>query len=167
VHLIDWNNGHPISPADFANSYDYVGGGVSAYSAVSSSDNLRWRSDISHCLGCCAFDRNAELFTFKINEDPSRITNIQIDWEGHGTSGETIYYTTEKLWKASGNLWSTLNDQRNIKSDMTWTNNINSKCSDYIDATGNMSILVSAQRSGLPNNGGIWTDYIEVTITHN
>jgi len=166
VHLIDWLWGHPTSPADFANSYGYVAGGPSAYSAVSSSDNMRWRSDISHCLGCCAFDRNAEMFTFKIAENPSTITNIKIKWEGHGTTGEIIYYTTEKLWNASVNSWITLNNQKNITSDVTWTNNISSDCSKYIDGTGNLSILVSAQRSGLPNNCGIWTDYIEVTIAH-
>jgi hypothetical protein len=167
VHLIDWNNGHPSSPADFANSYGYAAGGTSAYSAVSSSDSSSWRSNISHDLGCCAFDRNCELFKFKINESPASITNIKIKWIGHGTTGETIYYTTEKLWRASNNTWNTLNDQTNIKSDISWTNNVSSSCSNYIDSTGNLSILVAAQRSGLPNNCGIWTNYIEVTITHN
>lgn len=166
VHLIDWNKGHPASPGDLVNSYGYVIGGVSQYSAVSSSDDVRWRSDISHCLGCCAFDRNCELFTFKINEAPATITNIQIKWEGHGTTGETIYYTTEKLWNAASNSWSTLNNQKNMTGDITWTNNISSGCSNYIDASGNLNILLAAQRSGLPNNCGVWTDYIEVTINH-
>jgi PKD repeat protein len=165
VHLIDWNNGHPISPADFANSYGYVAGRASAYSAVSSSNNIWWKSSLSHDLGCCAFDRNCELYTFKIVENASTITNIQIKWEGHGTTGETIYYTTEKIWNSSRNSWSTLNNQRNIKSDVTWTNNINGRCSDYIDSTGNLSVLIAAQRSGLPNNCGIWTDIIEITIS--
>jgi PKD repeat protein len=166
IHLIDWNNGHPSSPSDFANSYGYTAGGVTAYSAVSSSDSSSWRSNISHDLGCCAFDRNCEIFKFKINESPSSITNIQIKWIGHGTTGETIYYTTEKLWKASNNTWNTLNNKMNIRNDTIWTNNISSSCANYIDSTRNLSILVAAQRSGLPNNCGIWTNYIEVTITH-
>ena len=167
IHLIDWNNGHPTSPSDFAKSYGYATGSASAYSAVSLPDSNSWRSNISHDLGCCAFDRNCELFKFKINESPSSITNIQIKWIGHGTTGETIYYTTEKLWKASNNTWNTLNNKMNITSDTVWTNNISSSCANYIDSTGNLSILVAAQRSGLPNNCGIWTNYIEVTIAHN
>jgi len=127
---------------------------------------MRCKSSVSHDLRSCSFDRNAELFTFKIAENPSTITNIQIKWEGHGTTGESIYYTTEKLWNASSNSWSTLNNQKNITGDVAWTNNISSNCSNYIDATGNLSVLMSAQRSGLPNNCGIWTDYIEVTVTH-
>ena len=168
IHLIDWCNGHPHSPADFSASptYGFVSGGSTEYAQISSSDNVRWKSSISHNLGCCSFDRNAELFTFKIAENPSTITAIQIKWEGHGTTGESIYYTTEKLWNASSNSWSTLNNQKNITSDVAWTNNISSNCSNYIDATGNLSVLMSAQRSGLPNNCGIWTDYIEVTVTH-
>jgi len=166
VHLIDWNNGHPTSPDDFANSYGYKAGDTSAYSAVSSSDNVHWRSSISRCLGCCAFDRNAELFTFKIAEDPATISNIQIKWEGHGTTGELIYYTTEKLWNASSKSWSTLNNQRNVTGDVTWTDNIAGNCADFIDDLGNLSLLVAAQRSGLPWNCGIWTDYVEVTIIH-
>ena len=170
IHLIDWIWGHPHSPSDLSASptYGFVSGGSTEYSKISSSDNVCWKSNISHCLGCCAFDRNTELFTFKITENPSTITNIQIKWEGHGTTGETIYYTTEKLWKYSNSTWNQLRNQRNVTSDTTWTNNITSGCSDYIQSgTGNLSVLVSAQRSGLPNNCGIWTDYIEVTITHN
>jgi PKD repeat protein len=168
VHLIDWNNGHPQSPADLSVSptYGFVSGGSTEYTQVSASDNVQWRSNIAHCLGCCLLDRNVELFTFKINEAPSTITDIQIKWEGHGTTGETIYYTTEKLWKTSSNSWNTLHNQRNITSDTTWTDNISANCSDYIDDTGNLSVLIAAQRSGLPNNCGIWTDYIEVTVTH-
>ena len=168
VHLIDWIFGHPHSPSDLSASptYGFISGSSTEYTQVSSSNNVYWKSNIAHCLGCCAFDRNAELFTFKINGDPSTITDIQIKWEGHGTTGETIYYTTEKLWKTSSNSWSTLNDRRNIKSDATWTNVISTNCADYIDGTGNLSVLIAAQRSGLPNNCGIWTDYIEVTITH-
>jgi hypothetical protein len=167
--LIDWNNGHPHSPTDFsaAPTYGFVSGGSTEYSKVSSSDNAWWKSSISHNLGCCAFDRNAELFKFKIAENPSSITNIQIKWEGHGTIGETIYYTTEKLWNANSNSWSTLNNQKNVTGDVTWINNISSICSNYIDSTGNLNVLIAAQRSGLPNNCGIWTDYIAVTITHN
>jgi PKD repeat protein len=169
IHLIDWLWGHPHSPSDFSDfpTYGFVSSGNTQYTQVSSSNNVWWKSNISHCLGCCAFDRNAELFTFKIAENPSTITNIQIKWEGHGTTGKTIYYTTEKLWKASSNSWNTLHNQANITSDITWTNNISSNCADYIDGTGNLSVLIAAQRSGLPNNCGIWTDYIEVTITHN
>lgn len=151
--VIPGENGHPHSPSDLSASptYGFVSGGSTEYSKISSSDNMCWKSNISHCLGCCAFNRNAELFTFKIAENPSTITNIQIKWEGHGTTGETIYYTTEKLWKYSNS---------------TWTNNISSGCSDYIDSTGNLSVLIAAQRSGLPWNCGIWTDYIEVSVTH-
>jgi PKD repeat protein len=170
IHLVDWNNGHPHSPADFSASptYGFVSGGSTEYAKVSSSDNMPWKSNISHDLGCCALDRNAELFTFKIAENPSTITNIQIKWEGHGTTGETIYYTTEKLWKYSNSTWNQLRNQKNVTSDTTWTNNISSGCSDYIESgTGNLSVLVSAQRSGLPNNCGIWTEYIEVSVTHN
>jgi hypothetical protein len=168
IHLIDWNNGHPHSPSDLAASptYGFVSGGSTEYAQISSSDNVRWKSSISHNLGCCSFDRNAELFTFKIAENPSTITNIQIKWEGHGTTGETIYYTTEKLWNTSMNSWSTINNKKNVTGDVTWTNNISNSCSDYIDSTGNLSVLIAAQRSGLPNNCGIWTDYIEVRITH-
>ncbi|MFA5055056.1 MAG: alpha/beta fold hydrolase [Dehalococcoidia bacterium] len=166
IYLTKWLSGHPYSPGDFANSYGYAAGGTEAYSAVSSSDNVRWRSDISRCLGCCAFDRNAELFIFNVAEDPATISNIQVKWEGHGTMGETIYYTTEKIWKSSSNTWVTLNNQRNVTGDVTWTNNIASDCADYIDASGNLSILLAAQRSGLPWNCGIWTDYLEVTIIH-
>jgi hypothetical protein len=164
---MNWNAGHPTTPSDLASSMNYAAGGTFAYSAVSSSDSSSWQSNISHDLGCCAFDRNCELFKFKINESPAGITNIKIKWIGHGTTGETIYATTEKLWKASNNTWNTLNDQTNITSDATWSNNISSSCSSYIDSTGNLSVLVSAQRSGLPNNCGIWTNYIEVAVTHN
>jgi ribosomal protein L21E len=167
VHLLAWNIGHPFSPSDFANSYGYAAGGTSAYSAVSSPDSSSWRSNIYHGLGCCASDRNCELFKFKINESPASITNIQIKWKGHGTTGKRIYYTTEKLWKASNNTWNTLHNQKNVISDATWINNISSNCSNYIDSAGNLSVLVSAQRSGLTNNCGIWTDYVEVTVTHN
>ncbi|MFA5366979.1 MAG: PKD domain-containing protein [Dehalococcoidia bacterium] len=166
VHLIDWNGGHPVSPADFSNSYGYAEGGSAAYSALSASDDLRWRSSISHDLGCCAFDRNCELFKFNIAENPSTITNIRLKWEGHGTTGETIYYTTLKIWNPSSGAWEPLHNQRNTTSDVTWIDNIASGCSDYIDETGNIYVLACSQRSGLPSNCGIWTDYVEVTITH-
>ncbi|MFA5056089.1 MAG: PKD domain-containing protein [Dehalococcoidia bacterium] len=165
VHMIDWNSGHPVSPADFANSYGYAAGGSSAYSALAASDDSRWKSDISHDLGCCSFDRNCELFKFNITENSSSITNIGLKWEGHGTTGETIYYTTLKIWNPSSGAWEQLHNQQNTTSDVTWIDNIAGDCSDYIDATGNLYVLASSQRSGLPGNCGIWTDYIEVTIT--
>lgn len=166
VHMIDWNSGHPVSPADFANSYGYAAGGSSTYSALASSDDSRWKSDISHDLGCCAFDRNCELFKFNIAEGPSSITNIGLKWEGHGTTGETIYYTTLKIWNPSTSAWEQLHNQQNTTSDVTWIDNIAGDCSDYIDASGNLYVLACSQRSGLSGNCGIWTDYIEVTITN-
>ncbi|MFA5055377.1 MAG: PKD domain-containing protein [Dehalococcoidia bacterium] len=166
VHMIDWNGGHPTTPADLANSYGYIEGGASVYSALSASDDSRWLSSISHDLGCCAFDRNCELFKFNIAESPSAISNIGLKWEGHGTIGETIYYTTLKIWNPSSGAWEQLHNQQNTTSDVTWIDNIVANCSNYIDATGNLYILACAQRSGLSWNCGIWTDYIEVTITN-
>jgi hypothetical protein len=115
---------------------------------------------------CCSGDRNCELFKFKIAENASTITNIKIKWKGHGTTGETIYNTAEKVWRPSNSTWNTLHDQTSITSDVTWTDNISSGCSNYIDSTGNLSVIACSQRSGIDGNCGIWTDYIEVTITH-
>ena len=166
VYSADWNSGHPTSPSNFATSYGYAAGGSSAYTAVSISDNSWWKSSISHDTGCCVNDRNGELFTFKINEASLAITNIQVTWEGHGTTGLTTYQTTEKLWHASASTWNQLHDQTNIVSDTTWTDNIASGCSGYIDGTGNLSVFVASERSGISGSCGIWTDKIEVNITY-
>jgi agmatine deiminase len=118
---------------------------------------------------------STHIFEFTINEDPASIADLEFMWEGFAdgcTQAELyIWDYVEGQWADGGGLsgqnrymdnWAGLRDGY-------LTGNITENIDRYIDASGQLTLLVYAER-GTRYLGGYWYvptmhDYVSVTVT--
>ena len=109
----------------------------------------------------------AHRFNFSISEDPSKITKINVTWNGIGTrfhnNGATLYIWDFVLGSYGDPLASNSDE-----NEVTLTGEKTAACSKYIDSSsGNMTVLVVQNKdSGNPEaqKSTIKTDYVRVAV---
>ncbi len=154
----EWAEGRPTSPDDFGTRLPATSGD---YANLATSDNNRWQTQLT-LLG---WEWNSQLFLFNINEDRSAVTQIYVQWEGHGSNGWS-YYTRLQIYNYTTGSWVTIRNEDDVDSDVTWTYTITSNCANYIEAgTGEVAILLMAECSALLWDVDCQTDYIRLQIT--
>ncbi|RZN39011.1 MAG: hypothetical protein EFT35_04135 [Methanophagales archaeon ANME-1-THS] len=127
-----------------------------------SRDDGTMQSDSTTNLGWYA----AHRFVFKIAEQPVKIQKIEILWNGIGAHADrsAIQGATLYIWNGAGyeELATTT-----VKTEVYLIAERTAGIGNYLDATGNMTILV-VQNS--PHAGKkvskISTDFVKVDITH-
>jgi hypothetical protein len=168
-------NNYPANPADF-----FLNSGYSTYTFypatpadltnVTHRDSLEWQTQRTNT----ANEVNAQLYKIKIAQDRRDITNISVTWVGHGGPNCNCnlfccYPTEVKVYKASatnGSGWISVGSGNTVKTTVTWTQNLTYPW-DYIDPSGNISILAAAAACAdiINSKNGIYTNYISLNVT--
>jgi len=101
-----------------------------AYYSIFSSDDSYFTSTSS--------DHPYHKFNITINESASEITELNVTWEGHSSSGGTVYLY---VYNFTSNEWGQILDSDFGEEDFTLTKTFTSGFSDIINA-GRVSVLV-------------------------
>jgi hypothetical protein len=101
-------------------------------------------------------------FLFTINQNPSRIFNLSVLWEGYGEYGPSYVYIwnyASSAWELVGIGYSTSSDNV-VKKDLT----VNSATpSRYIDSSGYLHLI--ATTFALGGDDELRTDYVRVFVS--
>ena len=136
-----------------------------------SKDDHKMQKDSSNSSG----NYTAHRFVFNISESAESIVEIDVQWIGKGVTrdrgqdhGATLY------------IWNNTNtntgyyeqlDMTSIRRRETLSGNITANTGDYIDAYGNLTILVvqnanQSARRGRQLVSKLSTDYVKIDVTH-
>ena len=136
---------------------------------VVANDSSMWETEQTDVLG----EVNTQLYKIKIAQDRRDISNIQVTWVGHGSQCVWFFvwicYPTEvKIYKSSatnGSGWYTPTgwNVNGVTQNVTWVCNLTYP-GDYIDSTGNISILAATEAPGTAD-AGLYTNYIALNVT--
>jgi len=149
---------HPTSPADGT----LIEASSGDYTDISISNDDQWRTDQADW----AHEWDEQLLKIEIDEDESIISQIEIEWEGHGSTGGSIYDAYMEIWDSDSSSWNRLHFWSSLTGETTCNEVISSDCDNYIDGSDYLYVLIMAEHSGGLGSTGVFTDYIEVTITY-
>ena len=183
-----WSNqqwvfcGRPINISDFFNlgvsgtcvgeiatSYALTTGNSSIYSSVCHNDSDNWLQ--ADYLSSPVPWEDSQLYTIKIYQDRSSVSNLSVTWIGRGATGALIYHATLKIWNYQTSAWYTLVDVTSPQSnsfqryqrDLTTANSSNPGY--YIQAgSGNVTIFASADFNPSYPSEGVYTDFISLDV---
>jgi len=111
-------------------------------------------------------------FEFHISEDPANVSQIDVTWSGKGINtnpgrpdGGVIY-----IWRFTGAgapAYELLAASADTEAPVTVVGSITTTPTDYVDATGKISVLVisAGRKSGVPFTNVFYTDYVSVSIS--
>ena len=117
---------------------------------------------------------DTELFTFKIYQAPTNVSSLSITWRGHGdSSAGPGFYSAVCIWNSSSGMWYNpiyipppVITPTGCSYNCTFGNysaTITTNPANFVDATGNVSILALSRRDAA-KTVGIYTDYIELDV---
>jgi hypothetical protein len=139
-----------------------------AYRKLSYSDGTLGDWDLNRYISPYPWDNySTHVFEFTIDEDPAEIDDIDILWEGYadGCTQVELYVWdyVEGQWGDGAGLYgqNRFMDNWAGNRDGTLNGNIQSDFERYIDASGQMTLLVYAER----NNSSTFHDYLAVTVS--
>ncbi|TFH41773.1 MAG: hypothetical protein E4G94_07400, partial [ANME-2 cluster archaeon] len=138
------------------------------YNNTKTNDN-NFQSDYADSLNNYATHR----FKFDIEENVETITKIFIFWNGIGYNdwsnfqdGSTLY-----IWNNQESYYESL-EFNNSDNEIDLSVQITTNFENYLDADGNVTVLVQQNGYTTQSTGGMWrhshleTDYIKVNITY-
>jgi agmatine/peptidylarginine deiminase len=139
-----------------------------AYRRLAYSDGTLGDWDLNRYISPYPWDHHStHVFEFTIYEDPTEIDDIDILWEGYadGCTQVELYVWdyVEGQWSDGAGLYgqNRFMDNWAGNRDGTLNGNIQSDFERYIDASGQMTLLVYAER----NNSSTFHDYLAVTVS--
>lgn len=112
-------------------------------------------------------DNSAHIFEFTIYEDPAEIDDIEIVWEGYGDRCTQVELYVWDYFKEQWGDGTGLYGQNRFmdnwagNKDAVLSGNIRSDFERYIDASGQMTLLVYAER----DKSRTFHDYMAVTVS--
>lgn len=113
----------------------------------------------------------AHRFNISIEEYVANVTEMRVNWKGKGLHGNTSAdHNGSYLYIWNGTAYEELNKQTNVPSDTEYSlhGKVTSGISDYVSSTGNVTILVMANKSHAGNNASkLWTNYVELRVHTN
>ena len=108
-----------------------------AYSNISTSNNVRWKTNIADAAG----EYDIQIYHFNITEVPNKITNITPVWEGYTSNPTNTENLTFRIWNASSSSWYelnfTLNGTKSVEGEL-----------QLKQVTGNLSDFVNVSSTG-------------------
>jgi hypothetical protein len=133
-----------------------------------STDNRKMQSDSTNIIGNYAVHR----FVFDITQPVEDIVKVEVLWNGKGahTDRKKLAGATLYIWNGTSGAYEELANTSSNK-EVYLTAEMTAEIGNYIDATGNMTILVE-QNSAHAVKGKrslaskLSTDYVKVDITH-
>ena len=163
---------NPLKPPTTNNTpnVEFVGIGRKGEYTMISKDDHKMQKDSSDSSGNYA----AHRFVFNISESVDSIVNKKIDvqWIGKGVTrdrgqdhGATLY-----IWNDTSSQYEELGNTTSRRRE-TLSGMITANTENYIDAYGNLTILVvqnanqSVARRGRPLVSKLSTDYVKIDIT--
>ncbi|PIY60783.1 hypothetical protein COY95_00010, partial [Candidatus Woesearchaeota archaeon CG_4_10_14_0_8_um_filter_47_5] len=132
--------GYPAWPFD----YDSAATGTD-YGNLSKRDNYRWIT--ANALGLGRYD--FQIYVFKVTEAISKISQLNVTWEGYGET-ESGHYTNLSLYNWTGGTWLQVNaTDFTASSDSVMNGSIGSGTADFVNATSRqVAAIVLSKRSG-------------------
>ncbi len=105
----------------------------------------------------------AQRFRFTITQPPAEVRQIYAFWNGIG-NGRTVEGAELYIWNFNTGSYVSLGST-NLVTEVDLTGTITQNCSYYIDAGGNLYLIVVGNDSA--KGSLIRTDYVKVDITYN
>ncbi len=112
---------------------------------ASSNNAAHWITDFP---GLADRDSNYQMFRFHVNQNVTDISKLKVTWTGYGepTAG---YPTSLFIRNFNSSAWESL-ASRDMTGEGTLFNTVSSNISNYLDANGDVYILVSAMHDATP-----------------
>jgi agmatine/peptidylarginine deiminase len=139
-----------------------------AYTKLSYSDGTLGDYDLNRYRSPFPGQRNStHVFEFTVYEDPAEIDDIEVVWEGYAESCAQVelyvWDYVEEQWGDGTGLSAQNRFMDNLAGnhDAVLTGNIRSDFERYIDASGQMTFLLYAER----NESRTFHDYMAVTVS--
>jgi len=128
-----------------------------------SRDDHKMQRDFTRRSGYYAVHR----FKFDIAEPVGNVVEIEVLWTGAGTHTDknAVKGTTLYIWNSSSSVYEELNTTINGKV-VYLAGKITENVGNYIDTTGNLTILVKQNSSQGRKASKISTDYVKIDVTH-
>jgi len=109
------------------------------YQKLSTSDDDPWVTEFATKNG----EYDAQLYKFKISEDPRRISSLSVEWEGRGEPYEG-YETEIYIWNFEKGQWELLSSRDRMTSDEWLGDKISANVMDYV-SDGYVYVLARAE----------------------
>jgi len=132
-------DGLPSSPQAFINATETEEASTGDYQKLAKSDSDPWVTEKATKNG----EYDAQLYRFKISEDPRRISSLSVEWEGKGEpySGcETDLW----IWNFEKNQWEQLDFRNRMTSDEWLGDEKSTNVMDYV-SNGYVYVLARAE----------------------
>lgn len=128
-----------------------------------STDDRKMQKDSTHLSSYYAVHR----FKFNIAEPVGSIVGIEMLWNGAGTHADkkAVQGATLYIWNFNSGAYEQLN-MTTSKKEVDLTGMITENVGNYIDADGNLTILVEQNTPQGGKASKISTDYVKVDILH-
>jgi len=133
-------DGLPSSPQAFINATETREASTGDYQKLSASDGDPWVTEKATKNG----EYDAQLYRFKIDEDPRRISSLSVEWEGHGEPYEGCK-TETWIWNFSNGEWEQLSSKKGTVSDVWLTEEVEMDAQNYV-SDGYVYVLARAER---------------------
>lgn len=131
----------PSNPTNTCNGGDsWHAADSTDMSNIASDNNVRWQTDLTRI----AEERNIQRYLISIDEDTSKVTRIDVNWQGYGCSGS--YQTDTKIYNYGGSSWTTLSSQTDKSSDTLFSGSITSSCSNYFSGQ-QLAVMAAAEQN--------------------
>ena len=182
-----WSNqqwvfcGRPINISDFFNlgvsgtcvgeiatSYAVTTGNSSIYTWVCANDSNNWPQ--AEYLSLPTPWEDSQLYTIKVYQDRSLVTNLSVTYIGRGpdSATDTIYYLQVYIWNYQTSHWTRLvyvNGPSGSTGFHRYQSDITTNPGYYIQAgSGNVTILASADFNPSYPSQGVYTDFLSLDV---
>jgi len=87
---------------------------------------------------------NAQLYRFRISENPRRISSLGVEWEGH-REPYSACKTETWIWNFSKGEWEQLSSKKGTVSDVWLTEEVEMDAQNYVSG-GYVYVLARAER---------------------
>ncbi|QOJ15439.1 MAG: agmatine deiminase family protein [Planctomycetia bacterium] len=139
------------------------------YTRISTSNATGTASDTNRYISSApgSSSESTHVFEFTIAEDPARIADIQVDWEGFAgncTNVELyVWDETQGAWSDTTGLFGENRSADNFAGnrDAVLSVNIREDFSRYLTADGRLTVLAYADRPSYAS----YHDYVAVTVS--
>jgi hypothetical protein len=113
------------------------------YDDIESTNDVRWVTEGASEDG----HYDSQLYKFYIDEDESRVTQMDFSWEGYGETYGTGYPTDFYAWNYNTSQWDLLQEVTfTTATDQTLTGSKTTDAGNYIDTDKEVTLMVKTKK---------------------
>ncbi len=164
-HTYDFASGAGVD--HMAYESDHAGGqpplpgnvtGVQHESAFTSYAGIESSDDLRHTTTTRGNKHRSHRFAFTINEGPSAVSALYVEWEGYSEAADAVLY----VWNYTAVGWEEVGRHSSIADDEVISGLYTSGIGNYIDDGGVLHLVVAGPKA---LRQGLHTDYVKVVVT--